>query len=142
MGVNGIAFAVVFVKDYERMKSFYERVFGRKGEEAHPPEEWASWNFPGTDSGFAIHGGAVVTQSEIAEWIEAKHGAEAVRHPTVLPVLTVVDIRKTVDEMRSAGVEITRDVYEEQPGLLAADINDPEGNPINLVEVGAPGSHR
>ncbi|MGH9198153.1 MAG: VOC family protein [Acidimicrobiia bacterium] len=117
MEVNGIAYTVVFAKDYQQMKSFYEELFGRKAEEAHPPEEWATWNFEGSNTGFAIHGGA---------------GGE---HPAVLPVLTAEDLRQTVKQMKARGVEVTKDVYEEQPGLLAVDIRDPEGNPINLVEV-------
>lgn len=126
MGLKKLALAMLIVRDYQAMKDFYGKILGLEATEVSDEGQWATFKLPGGGAEFAVHGGTTV----------AKLGEG---YPPVVPSIEVEDIRGTVEELRGRGVEISSEVKETMPGLLLADIKDPESNVINLYEAAGPG---
>lgn len=48
--------------------------------------------------------------------------------------ITIGNIREVVEACRAAGLAIVNEVVQPRPGLLAAMVQDPDGNTIELME--------
>lgn len=128
MGLEKLTLAMLNVRDYQGMKDFYAKTLGLEVTEAHDEGQWATFKLHGGGAEIAIHGGLEGSAPR----------AEA--YPQVVPCIEVEDIKATVEDLRTKGVEIYREVHETMPGLKLADFKDPEGNVFNLYE-SAGGTH-
>ena len=48
--------------------------------------------------------------------------------------LNVLDLRKVVEQCRETGAKIITDIVSPRPGILAAMVQDPEGNAVEIIQ--------
>jgi catechol 2,3-dioxygenase-like lactoylglutathione lyase family enzyme len=114
-----LGYIVILVRDYHAMKEWYRDTLGLELAETDDAGQWASFKFPEGDANLAIHGGAPPT-----------------RGTTLVPSIEVSDIGSAVDELKKSKVEFVKEVHEGGGDVLLADFKDPEGNMLQIYQVG------
>ncbi len=112
--------AVLFVRDLNRARDFYENVVGMKFE--HGDDNSAAFNL-GPDTILLLnHAGAddLLSPQDVDHEV-----ARAVRSVLVAPV---EDVDAAYEELRSRGVEFIRTPEDRWWGMRCAHFKDPDGN--------------
>lgn len=112
------------VKDVERSLKFYTEVLGLKEDQKHLPAfgQVSCENLklilsgPGASGSRVMPGGA---NQEPGGWNRV--------------ILLVADLQATVEELKNLGVHFRNDI-EVGPGGKQIQIEDPDGNPVELFE--------
>jgi hypothetical protein len=113
-------------KDLEKLKGFYEKVFGWKIVKSPPMAEMEYWiiqTVPTDDKGMllrpGVNGGMYKKEME---------GATAVNY------VAVADIDKALKEAKRLGAKVVSDKAEIPKIGWFAVLRDPEGNPIGMLQ--------
>ena len=114
-----LGYVVILARDYHAMKEWYRDTLGLELAEADDAGQWASFKFPDGDAQLAVHGGAPTGQGT-----------------RFVPSIEVSDIGSAVDELKKSHVEFVKDVHEGGGDVLLADFKDPEGNMLQIYQVG------
>ena len=121
MTLRKLGYAVILVQDYMAMKEWYRANLGLEIVEADDAGQWASFKFPEGDALLAIHSGVPMTSASSG----------------IVPSIEVTDIGSAVDDLKKSQVQIVKDVHEGGGDVLLADFKDPEGNMLQIYQVGA-----
>lgn len=130
MPLKSVSMIIVFARDYAAMKDWYGKVLGLVFDERRSSDEgqWGVFHLPGGGPDIALHGGLPVKALAT--------GADGAAVASIVPCIMVDDIEATVDELKRDGVVFAKQVRElAGSGVLGADLLDPEGNMIQLLEV-------
>ncbi|OPZ09923.1 MAG: Glyoxalase-like domain protein [candidate division BRC1 bacterium ADurb.BinA292] len=107
----------LYAADMERMRTFYEETVGF-GEPCRVTDDWVEYAL-GEGARFALH--------------RAMPGFRSGSRGAVQFSIAVDDLDGACRELETAGVTILRPP-EYGPGFRLAEFEDPEGNPIRLIE--------
>lgn len=130
MPLKSVSMIIVFVRDYAAMKDWYGKVLGLEFDDRRSSDEgqWGVFHLPGGGVDIAIHGGLPVKAIQT--------GQDGAAVAPIVPSIMVDDIEGTVEELKRDGVAFAKEVRElAGSGVLGADLLDPEGNLIQLLEV-------
>jgi predicted enzyme related to lactoylglutathione lyase len=120
MTLRKLGYAVIFVKDFMAMKEWYRDSIGLEVAEADDAGQWVSFKFPEGDAQLALHGGISMGSGDTV----------------IVPSIEVGDIGSAVDDLKKSRVEFVKDIHEGGGGVLLADFKDPEGNMLQIYQVG------
>lgn len=113
--ISGSYGVMYYVHDMKKIKDFYEnavRLVLR-----FESEKWIEFDL-GDGTAICLHA--------------CKDGKKPIEGGTL--IVNVKDIHSKVFDLKKAGVEFSREVYEVRPGAFTADFRDPTGNLISLYE--------
>lgn len=108
--------ATIMVSDFERALKFYTKMLGFKVVELHG-KEWASLEIPGLTIG--LH------PQEKGMKLDRKHGP-------ISQGLQVKNLTEAVTPLQAKGILFH---FKDEGPVKIADFEDPDGNPLYLVEV-------
>jgi catechol 2,3-dioxygenase-like lactoylglutathione lyase family enzyme len=112
--------AILFVKDLDRMASFYGETLGLPALPASCTTSWLSF-----EAGFGLH----AIPPHIADEIEITNPPRIREETPIKLIFTVTDLAGEVSRLQAPGVQL------ELKPWGAADGIDPEGNVFQLVGV-------
>lgn len=120
--------AMLYVKDFNRMKRFYRDLLGVEPSNHQWTDEWAVFETGGIR--FALH----AIPADIAAKIEIATPPVPREKDVVKLIFEVTDVERERERLESLGIRTLRRVWQ-KPGQ-ACDAIDPEGNIFQLCSPG------
>jgi predicted enzyme related to lactoylglutathione lyase len=115
-----LACAMVYVKDFPRMKSFYQQMLGAQPVNTEWTDSWALFNAGGTR--FSLH----AIPAEMARSIEISSPPKAREASPVKLIFAVDDVPAERNRLEAMGIAILQRPW--QNGVEECEGVDPEGN--------------
>ena len=114
--------AMIYVKDFARMKEFYREMLGSEPVNEKWTDSWAEFDAGGTR--FALH----AIPSEIASQIQISSPPKAREQDPVKLVFEVEDVERERGRLESLGIKMVQRPWGSWDGI------DPEGNIFGIVD--------
>jgi predicted enzyme related to lactoylglutathione lyase len=122
--IKGIAYVHLLVEDWPMALEFYRDIVGLPIDQLFEPDQWVLFDVAGAK--LAIYpGGYGSTRPKGAD------------RNAFVPTIECEDLEATVAELESRGVPFIAPIAANPDGYKLATFVDPEGNRVQLFEVGA-----